>query len=153
MNATTLLPSFASAVQKLHDLLLPVCLVLAFAGLIYKIVSLFRERSATSHRQTLSGSFHGRGWFSGCDHGHLCADLFDARNAGDVAGAASATNFGIGLHWYIANLFGLSADSVSGSAGGSLFYELRLGCSLALGVGDREPSHESADRYGGESFE
>jgi hypothetical protein len=48
MNITTLLPSFSSAVQKLHDLLLPVCLVLAFAGLIYKITSLFRERSITS---------------------------------------------------------------------------------------------------------
>jgi hypothetical protein len=45
MNVTTLLPSFASAVQKLHDLLLPVCLVLAFGGLIYKIASLWRERS------------------------------------------------------------------------------------------------------------
>src|SRR5260221_810435 len=48
MNVTTLLPSFASAVQKLHDLLLPVCLVLAFAGLIYKITSLWRERSIQS---------------------------------------------------------------------------------------------------------
>ncbi len=48
MNVTTLLASFASAVQKLHDLLLPVCLVLAFAGLIYKITSLWRERSITS---------------------------------------------------------------------------------------------------------
>src|SRR5258708_33140518 len=48
MNVTTLLPSFASAVQKLHDLLLPVCLVLAFGGLIYKIASLWRERSLTS---------------------------------------------------------------------------------------------------------
>jgi hypothetical protein len=45
---TSLLPSFMSAVQKLHNLLLPVCLVLAFAGLIYKIASLFRERSITS---------------------------------------------------------------------------------------------------------
>jgi len=35
-------------VQTLHDLLLPVCLVLAFAGLIYKITSLWRERSLTS---------------------------------------------------------------------------------------------------------
>jgi hypothetical protein len=48
MDATTLLPSLASAVQKLHGLLLPVCLVLAFAGLIYKITSLFRERSIQS---------------------------------------------------------------------------------------------------------
>ena len=45
MNITALLPSFVSAVQKLHGLLLPVCLVLAFGGLIYKITSLFRERS------------------------------------------------------------------------------------------------------------
>jgi hypothetical protein len=48
MDVTTLLPSFANAVQKLHNLLLPVCLVLAFAGLIYKITSLWRERSLTS---------------------------------------------------------------------------------------------------------
>src|SRR5258708_18364001 len=48
MNVTALLPSFASAVQKLHDLLLPICLVLAFAGLIYKITSLWRERSLPS---------------------------------------------------------------------------------------------------------
>src|SRR5258705_785465 len=48
MDAISLLPSFASAVQKLHDLLLPVCLVLAFAGLIYKIASLWRERSISS---------------------------------------------------------------------------------------------------------
>ena len=46
MNVTTLLPSFASAVQKLHDLLLPVCLVLAFAGLIYKITSLMARAFA-----------------------------------------------------------------------------------------------------------
>src|SRR5258708_5115718 len=45
---TSLLPSFMSAVLKLHTLLLPVCLVLAFAGLIYKIASLWRERSITS---------------------------------------------------------------------------------------------------------
>jgi hypothetical protein len=48
MNIISLLPSFVSAVQNLHNLLLPVCLVLAFAGLIYKITSLFRERSVTS---------------------------------------------------------------------------------------------------------
>jgi len=48
MDVTTLLPSFANAVLKLHNLLLPVCLVLAFAGLIYKITSLWRERSLTS---------------------------------------------------------------------------------------------------------
>src|SRR5260221_1922912 len=48
MNVTTLLPSFASRVQKLHDLLLPVCLVVAFAGLIYIITSLWRERSIQS---------------------------------------------------------------------------------------------------------
>jgi hypothetical protein len=48
MNITSLLPSFVSAVQKLHGLLLPVCLVLAFGGLIYKITSLWRERSITS---------------------------------------------------------------------------------------------------------
>src|SRR5258708_33935786 len=48
MDVSTLLPSFVSAVHKLHDLLLPVCLVLAFAGLIYKITSLWRERSLTS---------------------------------------------------------------------------------------------------------
>src|SRR5712675_188213 len=48
MNITSLLPSFANAVQKLHNLLLPACLVLAFAGLIYKITSLWRERSITS---------------------------------------------------------------------------------------------------------
>src|SRR5260221_5481055 len=45
---TSLLPSFMSAVLKLHTLLLPVCLVLAFAGLIYKITSLWRERSLTA---------------------------------------------------------------------------------------------------------
>jgi hypothetical protein len=48
MDVSTLLPSFVSAVQKLHNLLLPVCLVLAFAGLIYKITSLWRERSISS---------------------------------------------------------------------------------------------------------
>jgi len=48
MNVTTLLPSFINAGQNLHNLLLPVCLVLAFAGLIYKITSLWRERSITS---------------------------------------------------------------------------------------------------------
>src|SRR5258705_11184892 len=48
MDVSMLLPSFVSAVHKLHDLLLPVCLVLAFAGLIYKITSLWRERSFTS---------------------------------------------------------------------------------------------------------
>ena len=48
MNASTLLPSFANAVQNLHNLLLPVCLVLAFGGLIYKITALWRERSLTS---------------------------------------------------------------------------------------------------------
>src|SRR5258705_6398120 len=48
MDVSMLLPSFVSAVHKLHDLLLPVCLVLAFAGLIYKIASLWRERSITS---------------------------------------------------------------------------------------------------------
>src|SRR5260370_10115961 len=48
MDVSTLLPSFVSAVHKVHTLLLPVCLVLAFAGLIYKITSLWRERSLTS---------------------------------------------------------------------------------------------------------
>jgi hypothetical protein len=48
MDISALLPTFVTAVRRLHDLLLPVCLVLAFAGLVYKIVSLWRERSLTS---------------------------------------------------------------------------------------------------------
>jgi hypothetical protein len=48
MDVSALLPGFVTSVHKLHDLLLPVCLVLAFAGLVYKVASSFRERSIQS---------------------------------------------------------------------------------------------------------
>jgi hypothetical protein len=48
MDISALLPTFVNTAHKLHDLLLPVCLVLGFAGLVYKITSLWRERSLQS---------------------------------------------------------------------------------------------------------
>jgi hypothetical protein len=45
MNVSSLLPTFFSAGSNLHNVLLPVCLVLGFAGLLYKCSGLFRERS------------------------------------------------------------------------------------------------------------
>jgi hypothetical protein len=45
MSLTNLLPTFVSAANNLHNVLLPVCLVLGFAGLIYKTISAYRERS------------------------------------------------------------------------------------------------------------
>jgi hypothetical protein len=45
MNVSSLLPTFFSAGSNLHNVLLPVCLVLGFAGLLYKCAGMFRERS------------------------------------------------------------------------------------------------------------
>src|ERR1700751_2312662 len=45
MSLTNLLPTFVSAANNLNNVLLPVCLVLGFAGLIYKTISAYRERS------------------------------------------------------------------------------------------------------------
>jgi hypothetical protein len=45
MNLSSLLPSFVGAANNLHNVLLPVCLVLGFAGLVYKIFTAYRERS------------------------------------------------------------------------------------------------------------
>src|SRR5258707_10471527 len=45
MNLSSLLPTFVSSANNLHNVLLPVCLVLGFGGLVYKVVGAFRERS------------------------------------------------------------------------------------------------------------
>ena len=45
MNLSSLLPSFVGSANNLHNVLLPVCLVLGFAGLVYKIFTAYRERS------------------------------------------------------------------------------------------------------------
>src|ERR1700683_1461602 len=45
MNLTSLLPSFVSSAINLHNVLLPVCLVLGFGGLVYKTTTAYRERS------------------------------------------------------------------------------------------------------------
>jgi hypothetical protein len=45
MNLSSLLPSFISSAINLHSVLLPVCLVLGFGGLVYKIAAAHRERS------------------------------------------------------------------------------------------------------------
>ena len=45
MNLSNLLPSFVSSAISLHNVLLPVCLVLGFGGLVYKILAAYRERS------------------------------------------------------------------------------------------------------------
>src|ERR1700722_18058402 len=45
MNLSSLLPTFVSSAINLHNVLLPVCLVLGFGGLIYKITTAYRERS------------------------------------------------------------------------------------------------------------
>ncbi len=45
MNVSSLLPTFFSAGSNLHNVLLPVCLVLGFAGLLYKCAGMYRERS------------------------------------------------------------------------------------------------------------
>jgi len=45
MNLSSLLPTFVSSANNLHNVLLPVCLVLGFGGLVYKVVAAFRERS------------------------------------------------------------------------------------------------------------
>jgi hypothetical protein len=45
MNLSSLLPSFVGSANNLHNVLLPVCLVLGFAGLVYKIFAAYRERS------------------------------------------------------------------------------------------------------------
>jgi hypothetical protein len=45
MNVSSLLPGFFSAANNLHTVLLSVCLVLAFAGLVYRCTTMYRERS------------------------------------------------------------------------------------------------------------
>jgi hypothetical protein len=45
MNLSSLLPSFVSSAITLHNVLLPVCLVLGFAGLVYKVLAAYQERS------------------------------------------------------------------------------------------------------------
>jgi hypothetical protein len=45
MNLSSLLPTFVSSANNLHNVLLPVCLVLGFGGLVYKVVGAFRESS------------------------------------------------------------------------------------------------------------
>jgi hypothetical protein len=45
MNVSSLLPGFFSAANNLHIVLLSVCLVLAFAGLVYRCTTMYRERS------------------------------------------------------------------------------------------------------------
>jgi hypothetical protein len=45
MNLTSLLPTFVNSAINLHNVLLPVCLVLGFGGLVYKITTAHRERS------------------------------------------------------------------------------------------------------------
>ena len=45
MNLSSLLPGFVGAANNLHNVLLPVCLVLGFAGLVYKIFTAYRERT------------------------------------------------------------------------------------------------------------
>src|ERR1700757_1996662 len=45
MNLSSLLPSFVSSAITLHNVLLPVCLVLGFGGLVYKVLAAYRERS------------------------------------------------------------------------------------------------------------
>jgi hypothetical protein len=41
----TLLPGFVSGANNLHNILLPVCLVLGFAGLVWRCTTMYRERS------------------------------------------------------------------------------------------------------------
>lgn len=45
MNVSSLLPNFFSAGSNLHNVLLPVCLVLGFGGLLYKCANMSREQS------------------------------------------------------------------------------------------------------------
>ena len=45
MNLSSLLPTFVSSAINLHNVLLPVCLVLGFGGLVYKNTTAYRERS------------------------------------------------------------------------------------------------------------
>ena len=45
MNLSSLLPTFVCSANNLHNVLLPVCLVLGFGGLVYKSCGMYRERS------------------------------------------------------------------------------------------------------------
>jgi hypothetical protein len=48
MSLNNLVPAFVQALKQLHDALLPVCLLLGFAGLLYNTFSLYREKTVAS---------------------------------------------------------------------------------------------------------